>query len=98
MVAWGNIDTGGTLPLKIAQLNDIVSLSATCSAFAALRADGSVVAWGQPSRGGYVPPEIAKLKDIVSLSASNSAFAALRADGRRAGWGGGDTKAHGEYD
>ncbi|RAW87498.1 hypothetical protein [Photorhabdus laumondii] len=52
IVAWGDTDHGGELPSEIAELNDIVSLSATQYAFAALRADRSVVTWGDAGYGG----------------------------------------------
>ncbi len=65
----------------------IVSLSATGYAFAALRANRSVVAWGDNLRGGEIPPEIAALKDVASLKAATYAFAVLRADRSVVSWG-----------
>ncbi|MBS9424242.1 hypothetical protein [Photorhabdus caribbeanensis] len=46
VIAWGHIMSGNYVPPEIAQLQDIISLSSTNGAFAALREDRSVVAWG----------------------------------------------------
>ncbi|WP_434526665.1 hypothetical protein [Photorhabdus asymbiotica] len=45
VVAWGNPSSGSSIPLEIARLQDIVSLSASKNAFAALRRNGQIVAW-----------------------------------------------------
>ncbi len=87
VIAWGDERYGGQIPLEIAQLQDIVSISATRSSFAALRANRSVVAWGFKDRGGEVPSEIAELQDIVSLSATGGAFTALRTNRSVVTWG-----------
>ncbi|AWK40357.1 hypothetical protein GPY51_12180 [Photorhabdus laumondii subsp. laumondii] len=79
-------------------MQDIVNLSSTRGAFAALREDRSVVSWGDLYSGGRMPSDIAKLKDIISLSATQLAFIAIRENGKRVAWGGGDTRAHGDYD
>jgi hypothetical protein len=54
------------------------------SAFAALKADGSIVAWGNASNGGSGAPTDTGYKAIYS---TESAFAALRNDGSITAWG-----------
>jgi Ca2+-binding RTX toxin-like protein len=59
-------------------------------AFAALRADGSVVTWGSSSDGGNssaVASQISGSFDVVEIFSSSSAFAALRSDGSVVTWG-----------
>ncbi|HCR1912203.1 TPA: hypothetical protein ONC18_005010 [Enterobacter kobei] len=80
---------GGSVPSDIAGLTDIVSVSATLAAFAALRSNGSVVAWGNVANGGSVPSGIAALTDIVSVAGAGGAgrsFAALRSNGSVVTW------------
>jgi alpha-tubulin suppressor-like RCC1 family protein len=69
-------------------------------AFAALRADGSVVTWGDASYGGdssLVSSTLNGTIDITQIYSNRFAFAALRADGSVVTWGGasygGDSKA-----
>jgi hypothetical protein len=69
-------------------------------AFAALRADGSVVTWGDAGYGGDSSAVALKLDgtiDVTQVFSSDSAFAALRADGSVVTWGdagsGGDSSA-----
>ena len=62
-------------------------------AFAALRADGSVVTWGDASYGGDSSAVAAELNggiDVTQIFSSERAFAALRADGSVVTWGDGD--------
>ena len=57
-------------------------------AFAALRADGSVLAWGDPDLGGDSSAVDAALgSGVVQIFSTNAAFAALRADGSVVAWG-----------
>ena len=57
-------------------------------AFAALRADGSVLAWGDPDLGGDSSAVDAHLSaGVVQIFSTNAAFAALRADGSVVAWG-----------
>jgi len=60
------------------------------NAFAALKADGSVVAWGDTNSGGTAPTGLSGITQIFSNS---NAFAALKADGSVVAWG--DTRAGG---
>ncbi|MER2625823.1 MAG: DUF4347 domain-containing protein, partial [Accumulibacter sp.] len=59
-------------------------------AFAALRADGSVVTWGDASMGGNSSAVATKLDgtiDVRQVFSNGWAFAALRADGSLVTWG-----------
>jgi len=57
-------------------------------AFAALRADGSVLAWGDPELGGDSSAVDAELNSgVVQIFSTNAAFAALRMDGSVVAWG-----------
>lgn len=57
-------------------------------AFAALRADGSVLAWGDPELGGDSSAVDAALSSgVVQIFSTNAAFAALKADGSVVAWG-----------
>jgi len=67
-------------------------------AFAALRADGSVVTWGDSDYGGdssAVASALAGEIDVTQIYSTGSAFAALRADGSVVtwGWSGGNSTA-----
>jgi hypothetical protein len=60
-------------------------------AFAALRADGSVVTWGYSPFGGnssVVATQLDGSIDVTQLFSTGVAFAALRADGSVVTWGG----------
>jgi aryl-alcohol dehydrogenase-like predicted oxidoreductase len=54
------------------------------SAFAALKADGSIKAWGDSSYGGTGAPSTGIYTKIYSTA---HAFAALKADGSITAWG-----------
>ena len=63
-------------------VEDVQSIYNTASAFAALKADGSVVAWGYGVYGG----DCSEVKDqltggVQSIYNTEEAFAALKADG-----------------
>jgi hypothetical protein len=53
-------------------------------AFAALKADGSIVTWGGSSTGGKKTPNG---KDYIKIYSNTNAFAALKADGSIVAWG-----------
>jgi alpha-tubulin suppressor-like RCC1 family protein len=57
----------------------------TSSAFAALKADGSITAWGDSDWGGTGAPSDNGYTKIYS---NQHAFAALKADGSIVAWGG----------
>lgn len=64
---------------------------ATSHAFAALKADRTVVAWGNPAFGGDCSSVAERLKKVIQIQASSFAFAALLEDGNVINWGGSDT-------
>lgn len=51
-MTWGDPATGGDRSAVQEQLIKVEHVQATCGAFAAVLADGSIVAWGDPGRGG----------------------------------------------
>ena len=63
---------------------EVVALEASQAAFAAVRADGSVVTWGR-GRQGPVP----ELRRVRSVTATSRAFAAVDAEGDVRCWGDG---------
>ncbi|MBB3809674.1 SwmB domain-containing protein [Pseudochelatococcus contaminans] len=67
-------------------------------AFAALKADGSVVTWGDAAHGGDISAVAVRLSSgVKEVFSSDGAFAALKADGSVVTWGaeanGGDSSA-----
>ena len=63
------------------------SIYANDWAFAALRADGSVVAWGRKEAGGDASEVQHQLVDVGDIYATLAAFAAFKADGTVVAWG-----------
>ena len=89
MVAWGAEDEYGS-PLDCSEVQDqLVDVQySTTYAFAALKADGSVVTWGNSSSGGdcsKVQEQLAA--DVNLIHSTRYAFAALKADGSVVAWG-----------
>ncbi|EIC22961.1 hypothetical protein Thi970DRAFT_00604, partial [Thiorhodovibrio frisius] len=75
-------------------LYDVEQVFSNWWAFAALRADGSVVTWGLDKFGGdstAVASELDGTIDVEQVFSNNKAFAALRADGSVVTWGNGGT-------
>jgi alpha-tubulin suppressor-like RCC1 family protein len=64
--------------------NGYTKIYSTATAFAALKADGSITAWGQSDRGGTGAPSDNGYTKIYS---NEAAFAALKADGSITAWG-----------
>ncbi|MFN7591458.1 MAG: hypothetical protein ACK5UQ_23525 [Planctomycetota bacterium] len=61
-------------------------------AFAALKADGSVVTWGDSTLGGNSSAVSGQLANgVQSIFSNPSAFAALKSDGSVVTWGNGST-------
>ena len=98
VVAWGQgpgkdeygrpIDLGGDCSKVQGQLSSIQAIYPACFAFAALKADGSVVAWGHKDNGGdcsQVQDQLAV--NVGSIYVSGHAFAALKFDGSIVTWG-----------
>lgn len=89
----------------VAALNgaiDVVQVYANGIAYAALRADGSVITWGTGDGGGNSSAVSAALNgdiDVIQIYSNGYAFAALRIDGSLITWGyasrGGDSSAVG---
>ena len=69
------------------QLQNVIQIQASQSAFAALLADGSVVSWGATDSGGDCRAVQDQLKDVQQIQASAQAFAAVLADGSVVVWG-----------
>jgi len=75
---------------KISYLGHSVGEWWNWKAFAALRANGSVVTWGDASSGGDSSAVANALNgsiDVTQVFSSQTAFAALRADGSVVAWG-----------
>ncbi len=83
---------------------NVVSVTATQGAFAAIRTDGSVACWGTTAYPAYyggdssaVASKLDGSIDVISINATKTAFAALRADGSVVTWGnaadGGDSSS-----
>merc|ERR1712134_226479 len=75
------------------QLSDVQSIYSTTSAFAALKADGSVVTWGEAKdQAKAVSEPLTKLREsgaVTSITRNDNAIAALKADGSVVAWGAG---------
>eukprot|EP00439_Symbiodinium_sp_Y106_P056653 s1287_g7.t4 len=69
------------------QLKDVEHIQAAGAAFAAIRAEGSVVTWGDSSCGGDSSAKQDQLKNVQQIQASANAFAAILADGSVVTWG-----------
>ncbi|MCJ8312961.1 MAG: Ig-like domain-containing protein [Pseudomonadales bacterium] len=65
----------------------VVSIQSNDDAFAALKADGSVVTWGDDDQGGDSSGVQDQLKSVVSIHNNRYAFAAIKADGSVVTWG-----------
>eukprot|EP00439_Symbiodinium_sp_Y106_P023181 s4846_g2.t2 len=78
------------------QLQNVAHVQASNYAYAAIRADGSVVTWGDIACGGDVSVVQDQLQNVRHIQASSRAFAAIQADGSVVAWGhadyGGDTQ------
>jgi hypothetical protein len=101
LTGWGNTIYGGDSTAVASALNgsndalDVKQIYSTGGAFAALRADGSVVTWGEAYRGGNSTAVATALNgsndalDVKQIYSTGGAFAALRADGSVVTWGDG---------
>ena len=67
--ATGNLNHGGDASPVQGQLQNVQSITASTYAFAALRADGSVIAWGRPNFGGDASQVQAQLQNVQQVSA-----------------------------
>ena len=92
MVAWGNKRWGGDCSEIQDQLvANVQSIYAAEYAFAALKADGTVVAWGSSGGsyeyGGDCSTVQTQLVDVRHIYSTRAAFAALKTDGSVVSWG-----------
>ena len=71
----------------VTAVQQTVAVAATRSAFALIRADGTVVTWGCRRNGGDSSAVQHRLYDVQQIAASDLAFAALRGDGVVVSWG-----------
>ncbi|MCX7073714.1 MAG: hypothetical protein QX193_01120 [Methylococcales bacterium] len=103
VVTWGNTAYGGKIPTTLVseldgkdatgKNNYVTQIFSTNTAFAALRADGSVVTWGNQLAGGdskLVAKELNGTVDtqvVTQIFSTYHSFAALRKDGSVVTWG-----------
>jgi len=104
VAAWGESTTGGTVPASDPDpvpdpatgvtngLFNVISISSTQYAFAALKSDGSVISWGLAGNGG---PEAlnanagqpSDLTGIIAVYGNANCFLALKHDRTALVWG-----------
>ena len=87
IVTWGNPSHGGDSSAVQDRLKNVKQIQATCTAFAAILADGSVVAWGDPDYGCDCSAFQDQLRNVREIQAASAAFAAILADGSVITWG-----------
>ncbi|PQJ49051.1 hypothetical protein BTO01_28040 [Vibrio jasicida] len=96
-ITWGHPEYGGDSSNVQSDLFDIVSISNTDFAFAALKNNKTVVTWGRPEFGGDSSTVQSDLLDVKSIFSNEEAFAALKSDGSVITWGvpesGGDSSS-----
>ena len=77
---WGAQDSGGDSSEVSDRLRNVQQICGTCSAFAAILADESVVTWGHPSYGGDSSEVQDQLRNVQQICGAEHAFAAMLAD------------------
>ena len=77
IVTWGDPEWGGDSSGVQDQLKNVQQVQATCAAFAAILADGSVITWGTPTWGGDSSAVRDQLKNVQHIQATDYAFAHL---------------------
>ncbi|MFJ4376546.1 RCC1 domain-containing protein [Pseudomonas japonica] len=87
VIAWGHIDSGGSVPEKIAELTNVRALVSAGAAFCVLLDTGEVKAWPETNDTGTVPYPIARLTNVVEVTASLNAFCARLSTGQVVAWG-----------
>ena len=80
IATWGATFTGDN---PFTGGSNFISVSATGSAFAALRSDGTITAWGNSLKGAKAPPEAG----YTAIYSTQGAFAGLKTDGSIKAWG-----------
>ncbi|CDH07173.1 hypothetical protein XBO1_2550013 [Xenorhabdus bovienii str. oregonense] len=91
-VYWAGVQNYNDGPAfeKFIALKDVVQITCSANASAALRQDGTVLTWqnAEPSSVNFIPqPEI---KNVRAIYATGTAFLALTADNKVHTWGGSD--------
>ena len=87
MVAWGNANNGGNMPQAVADLRNVIQVTGSAWAFAALCSDGTVAVWGRSEAGGDISRVSDQLKHVRAVYANSNGFTALTSDGRVVTWG-----------
>ena len=104
VITWGYASNGGdpsnaikdkiTNTSATSTFKKVTDISATGSAFAAIRQDGSVVSWGNTTDGGTMSTSVSSALSgssdptkVVQIYATQSAFAALQQNGAVVAWG-----------
>lgn len=88
----GRQSSGGDYSKVKAQLVDVQHIYSTQYAFAALKADKSVVSWGGDGTYGdvgysKVQGQLVDVQSFLDIYTTNNAFAARKADGSVVVWG-----------
>ncbi|MFM5404513.1 Ig-like domain-containing protein [Aeromonas veronii] len=86
VVTWG-IGEGADSSSVTSQLTDVRAITASHSAYAALKGDGTVVTWGSQQYGGDSSAVTDQLVDVKEVFSNGTAFAALKNDGSVVTWG-----------
>ncbi|MGL6312728.1 hypothetical protein [Vibrio sp. WXL103] len=86
LIAWGDVNAGGTLTEQAQQTQDIVTVNASERAFAALTRQGDVVTWGSKWYGGDVSMTDID-QPVTAIVGNQYAFVAEQRDGRLKAWG-----------
>ena len=92
VVTWGSQD-GVDISGVASQLSSgVVSITATGSAYAALKSDGSVVTWGDSNAGGDSSSVASNLSSgVVAIYSTYGGFAALKSNGSVVTWNTGNS-------
>ncbi|CAK9041630.1 Putative E3 ubiquitin-protein ligase HERC1 [Durusdinium trenchii] len=85
VVCWGDVQHGGAQ--HGGEMQNVIAIQATSTAFAAILANGRVRTWGDRFRGGDSALVQDQLLDVLFLQSTAGAFAALTAAGRVVCWG-----------
>ena len=96
VTTWG-FEYGGDSSAAASELKSgVIDIFSSPGAFAALRADGSVITWGGAQYGGDSSAVAAKLSNgVIRVYSTDNAFAALKEDGSVVSWG--EASGGGDY-
>ncbi len=79
--------TGGSVPVQVSGLSDVVSIAVGESHSCALVAIGAVFCWGFDGVTSHLLPTLVSLADVTAIAGGNRHTCALRADGTAWCWG-----------